>query len=275
MSIHIIQDGVDGFGHQLDGLFTCLILHNVNNYYFDGISFIEKKFSFEHTNKEEGILLKEYLIESVNIFIKEYNLDKIKYTNTVRSHELWNIPDNYCSTILYSLDNIFFFKRIFKNNIEALEKINKNISHMKSYFINEKLPINRLNKKNIVIHIRLGDAITTGRGNTIYPYNKKILLLIEVFKIKYPDYHYYIHSDGEPTEIIQKIGNNYTFYNKNTPILEVLSDFIHSNILVCGNSSLSIISSYFGNKELVITHDECDRSIPDNNVYSISNYISL
>ena len=41
--VAIIQHGTDGFGHQLHGLLSCLALHNVDNYYFDGYSFINKK----------------------------------------------------------------------------------------------------------------------------------------------------------------------------------------------------------------------------------------
>ena len=42
-NIAIIQHGVDGMGHQLLGLLSCLALHNVGNYYFDGYAFINKK----------------------------------------------------------------------------------------------------------------------------------------------------------------------------------------------------------------------------------------
>ena len=44
--INIIQHGMDGLGHQLHGLFSCLILHNIRNYYFDGYAFIKKYFIF-------------------------------------------------------------------------------------------------------------------------------------------------------------------------------------------------------------------------------------
>lgn len=33
--IHLVQDGSDGFGHQLHGIFSCMILHNIEKYYFD------------------------------------------------------------------------------------------------------------------------------------------------------------------------------------------------------------------------------------------------
>ena len=67
--VAIIQHGTDGFGHQLHGLLSCLALHNVDNYYFDGYAFINKKFSFEHINEENSIKVKEYFIEIIKKFI--------------------------------------------------------------------------------------------------------------------------------------------------------------------------------------------------------------
>lgn len=274
MTIHIYQHGTDGFGHQLEGLFTCLILHDVKNYYFDGIEYIDKNFSFEHIKEDETIVMKEYLIEVAKKFIKDYDLSKINYKNIIRSHEVYNIPENYESNTLYSLDNIFFFRNIFKEN-SVIQKINENIFRMKSYFINDKLPPNTLVEKNIVIHIRLGDALKSERDPSICNYNNKIEDLINIFKIKYPDYTYYIHSDGFPKNIIEKIKTNYILFNKNTPLIEVLSDMIYSNILICGNSSLSKVCSYFGEKQLVITHDDDDHCISNINTYTISNYLQL
>jgi len=274
MVVCITQHGTDGFGHQLHGLFTCLIMHNIENYYFDGVSFIEKQFNFEHVTIVEGTILKEYLVESIKLFIHNYNLSKKVYSANIRSLELCNIPANYDINCLYSLDNVFLYERIFANKPDVLQKITDNIFHMKNYFINNKLPANRLVKNSIVIHVRLGDALA-GRSSTIYPYNRKICDLIKLFKTKYPEHHYYIHSDGEPKQIIETIGSNYTFYNKNSQVLDVLSDLLHASILICGFSSLSLISGYIGNQDLIITHDECDLSIPNINAYKISKYMSL
>ena len=46
--IHIVQDSTDGVGHQLYGLFSCMILHNIDNYYFDAFYFKYKNFKFDH-----------------------------------------------------------------------------------------------------------------------------------------------------------------------------------------------------------------------------------
>lgn len=146
---------------------------------------------------------------------------------------------------------------------------------MKGYFINRMLPERKLVENNIVIHVRLGDALTNGREHNIRNYTNKILTLIDLFRIQYPNHTYYIHSDGEPTDLLQKIGSNYIFYNKDTPVLDALSDFIHAKILVCGWSSLSTVCSEFGNKELIIMYDAIEHSMSENpNLYTISNYLS-
>ena len=71
MVVAITQFGTDGFGHQLHGLFTCLILHGIRDYYFDGYNYINHNFSFEHINNDETIVVKEYLIACIKQFIKE------------------------------------------------------------------------------------------------------------------------------------------------------------------------------------------------------------
>ena len=267
---HIYAHSTDGFGHQLEGLFTTLIVHGVNNNYFDGNEFISKIFNFEHVNSDESMILRKYLIEVASKFIIDFTQSKINYKEIIRSHEYYHIPENYNEEILYSLDNIFGYKDLFNSN--ELTQINKNINLMKKYFINKQLPCNRLTNKSIVIHMRMGDALFIDRGQLIREHNLKVIKLIDIFKVKYPDYHYYIHSDGNPSEIIDKIGYNYTFYNSNTQVLDVLSDIIYSKIFVCSVSSLSNMGKYLGNKELIIKYDNNEKSLPDN-TFMISDYI--
>lgn len=274
MNIHIIQHGTDGFGHQLEGFFTCLIMHNVGKYYFDGFAFREKLFRFEHVDDIQARDLQVYLQEISTNFINDCAILQKKYDAIVHSHEIHKIPKDSKDSILYSLDNVFYFHRIFIST-QQKEKIYKNIAQMKSYFINTRLPPNRLPENNIVIHVRLGDALIHGRGGTIQRYSTQILQLIDIFKRIYPDHTYYIHSDGEPTDILHTIHQNYIFYNKDTPVLESLSDFIHAKIFVCGVSSLSKVCTHLGKKDLVIVEDSDDRIIRTTNVFTISNYLSL
>lgn len=235
-----IQDGTDGMGHQLHGLLSCLGLHNINNYYFDGFIFINKFFNFQHINIIEALDVKNYFIEIIRIFIIEYNLNVKNYKNHVHSQEIYNIPKDYESETIYSLDNCYFFNKIPIDNNEMKEYIN-NIQKIKNFFVNEKLPKKRLCDDNIVIHIRQGDALITDRVDNIIKHNKQLLNIIPKLVEKYSQYKFYIHSDGDITfltDILTEKKINYVNFVKNEHILNVLSDFIYSKIFITGHSSL-------------------------------------
>jgi len=267
---HIVQDGMDGFGHQLEGLWTCLILHNVDDIYFDARQYIKKQFSFHHIDSSEQEVAREYLTECLVPFIRKYNEKEMEYKDIVRTHELWEIPLQYEEDVLYSLDNVFYYKLLFPE--EHLKQIEENIQERKNYFINDTLPKNRLHEKNIVIHIRMNDAMY--RYDCFDSFCKQMNSLVDILKREYPDHVYYIHSDGVPVDIITHIGDSKCiFFGNNTPVMDVLSDFVHANIFVCGESSLSFVSSYFGEKQLILVSEQYGHSMPNKNVYSISDYI--
>jgi hypothetical protein len=273
--IHIIQHGRDGLGHQLHGLFSCLILHNIRNYRFSGYDFIKKSFKFQHLSSIEEEQCKLYLSEIVQLFIQKYNISNRKFNSYIHSHELYKIPEKYDENILYGLDNAYYFDRI---NLTTDERVlhSENICNMRPFFINKYLPSNRLPNNNIVIHIRLGDALTTGRGESINNYNKALVKLIDIFINKYNDYEYYFHTDGNIDFILDKLNRKnikYILSEKNTPILNVISDLIYSKILICGNSGLSKVCSFLGNKELIVINDDNKHSMPTITC-KISDYIS-
>jgi hypothetical protein len=273
--INIIQHGSDGLGHQLHGLFSCLILHNVGNYRFSGYDFTKKPFKFQHLSQNEEQLCKLYLIEIVELFIAKYNIIPKKFKGYIHSHEVYKIPDNSDENILYGLDNAYYFDRIILTPDERIVH-SENIINMAPLFINKYLPSNRLPEKNIVIHIRLGDALTTGRGESINNYNKALMKLLDILINKYIDYEYYFHTDGNIDFILDKLKEKnvkYTLSEKNTPILNVISDLIHSKILICGNSGLSKVCSFLGNKELIVINDDNKHSMPQI-THKISDYIS-
>ena len=274
--IAIIQHGTDGMGHQLHGLLSCLALHDVDNYYFDGYAFIEKKFSFHHINEINSINVKEYFIEIIKEFMKVNNQVKINYKETIHSHEIYKIPNNYDSDVLYSLDNCYYFNKIPINK-NQYDKYITNIEQIKSFFINEKLPKNRLNDKNVVIHLRQGDAITSCRDKPINDYNNKIVKILPKIINNFEDYIFYIHTDGNAdfiTNILLKHNIKYIVYPKNENILNVLSDFIYSNVFLAGISSLSTVCTFLGDHKLTIVSDDIKHSLPDNTV-RISDYEKL
>ena len=271
----IIQHGIDGFGHQIHGLFSCLILHNIDDFYFDGFAFVNKKFRMQHLNKPESKVAMEYLKQIGIEFIKYYNQEPKIYKNIIHSHEVYKIPSKTDEKTIYSIDNAYYFDKLnFNETNKTLHK--NNIEICKNFFINNKLPENRLNEKNIVIHFRLGDAMTTGRKNTINKYNELINKLPFIFKEKYADYTYYLHSDGNIdffTNILELLNLNYFVFPKNTSILQVFSDFIHASIFVAGTSGLSVVCTFLGDKELIIINDETKHSVPESCI-RIKDYIS-
>lgn len=263
--IHIVQDGTDGVGHQLYGLFSCMILHNIDYYYFDAFYFKYKNFKFDHIDIETTQKIKEYLIAISNEFINYYKLSEIKYQNNIFSHEIYNIPTNYDPNTLYRLDNAYYFEKIPNYN-KIKSEHNNNISIIKNFFINDKLPKNRLKQNNVVIHIRGGDALIHGRNNVIRKYNNQILELLPILLKKYKNYTYYIHSDDNIDFLIDLLKQNnieYFHFSKSTNIMEVISDFIHSNIFIMGISALSYVCSFLGEQKLIICNDDCNQNIHD------------
>ena len=78
-----------------------------------------------------------------------------------------------------------------------------------------------------------------------------------------------VHTDGDPiflTDILNKQNIKYNIYDKSENVLNVLSDFIHSKILICGDSSLSIVASFVGNHEFVLIPDDIQYCTPENAV---------
>ena len=260
MSCNIIQHGIDGFGHQLYGLFTTLILHNIKNYNFRGDLFINKQFKFDHVSNDEGLELKKYIIEAITNFEKDNTFDKQNINKHIHSHEVYKIPNNYDLNTVYSIDNAYYFEKI---GLSEEEKIihNENINKFKKYFIENKyLPHNRLEKNSIVIHIRLGDAMNHKNwANEINENNKQIYKAFNVFRNKYPTHKIYVHSNGNP-EFLKDF--EYTFFDKNTSVLQFLSDVINANIFICSPSALSKVTTFFTKAEKII--------IPDNTKHSVN-----
>tara|TARA_R110001632_G_scaffold96504_1_gene202875 strand:+ start:4768 stop:5685 length:918 start_codon:yes stop_codon:yes gene_type:complete len=266
---HIIQHGLDGTGHQFYGIFTSLILHGIKDYYFDGLEFIKKRFKFQHITNYESCQVKDYFIESIKNFSKDLNQNRVSYSNTIHSHEIYNVPLNYSERTLYSIDNAYYFDRIGLNEKEKTQH-RENIKKFKKYFINDKLPNNRLVENNIVIHIRMGDAMETSRKESINNFINNFKILIDKLKKDYPEYKIYIHSDGK-LDVFDQEG--LVFFDKKTNILQILSDFIHSKIFICSNSGLSIICTFLGNHDKIIVPGDINHSLPENCI-TIENYLT-
>jgi hypothetical protein len=136
--INIMQHGSDGVGHQLYGLFTCMILHNVGDYKFSGYNFIKKSFNFQHLSVDEQQKCKLYLIEVMNLFIKKYTIIDGQFKGYIHSHEVNKIPSVPDENVLYGLDNAYYFDRLKLTDDEKVIH-DKNICDMAPLFINKSL----------------------------------------------------------------------------------------------------------------------------------------
>jgi len=275
MKCHLIQNGSDGFGHQLYGLFSTMILHNIRNYFFDGQMYCRKKFCITNrVNKTEKV--KQYLIEAVKNFCYDHQqFSPIQYKNIIHSHEIYKVPSDYKEDCLYSIDNAYYFDRIGLND-EERKCHTKNIEQYSKYFVeNNYLPKNRLKENNIVIHIRQGDALLYPQwAEKIKLHKENIKILIKKLEVKYPDYQIYIHSNGN-VDFLKNY--NFIFYGKEIPLLQMLSDFIHAKIFVCGNSAFSKVCTFLGDRDLIIVPNtsspEFDCSVSNKSI-SITDYIT-
>lgn len=272
--INIMQHGKDGVGHQLHGLLTCLALHDIGNYYFDAYKFTEKTFLFEHIDHLESSIVKGYFIEIAKCFIEMYNLSKKEYKKQIHAHEIYKIPKNHDPDTLYTLDNCFFFLKIPIHSCE-LNKYKENINKIKSIFINEKLPKNRLCKDNIVVHLRQGDAMVGYRGKLIRKSNERLTHVVPKLINTYPNHTFYIHTNGDPsflTSLLQHYNVEYHVFMRKECILNVMSDFIYSKIFISCHSSLSTLCTFLGERELNIVPDDVEHSLPQNTI-KMSDYV--
>ena len=65
----------------------------------------------------------------------------------------------------------------------------------------------------------------------------------------------------------------YELFDYNTPILDVLADFIYARIFIAGVSSLSKVSTFLGHKKLIIINDDNKHSV-NTECVKISDYIN-
>jgi hypothetical protein len=262
--LNVIQHGTDGFGHQLHGLVSVLALHGNESYKFDGDFFINKNFSFEHVKVKDMENLKNYMIAAVKAFMEDHPVEleqQQQYKRVLHVHEVYAIPHDYDPLVLYTLDNSYYFDRIPRIT-DFEESYANNMKNFARYFTtsNPYLKPSFLERNSIVIHVRLGDAEFVRTCN----HHSKLRSVITKLKQseKYRDYKIYVHSDGN-----NFLGDmDVCFKNRSTPVDEVLSDFIHAKVFVCGTSSLSLFAATVGTHELVI--------IPDNTKHSIVSHIN-
>ena len=246
--IKICQNSNDGFGNQLEGILRLISL-SINKkaeYQFN----YKKRFLFEHSNYD-STKLENYLLESLKYFMqnkKLYNSNKKSYnisSKEQRTFEEILLNDNNFENTIYLYDGVCSnIPEELPPNFEKIEELEKSLPILIEAFVekNNYLPSTTYNNNriNVCCHIRLGDAI----GQRILD-NENICKVINYFQ-KDNKYNVVIHSDGDVNYMENE---NTIIHDKNTDVLQILSDFIFADILIINYSSLSIAAHLLGNKK--------------------------
>ena len=242
--INICQYGGDGFGHQLEGMLRLmsLSLNNKAEYIYD----FKKGFTFEHSNFDLKTL-NYYLLHtlcSVPPRIKNYELNKMYHViyNETRSFEDIIRNDTAYVNNIYCYDGVGSGQAV-SNYFEEVEELEKSLPTLRKMFVLENpylpKPSYDNNRINVVCHIRLGDAV----GTRILD-NDSIINFVKQFQNK-SEYKVSIHSNGN---IDSLVSDNTVLFRKDTDVLQILSDFIHADILIMNYSSLSIAAHLLADK---------------------------
>ena len=233
--VKICQYGTDGFGHQLEGILTLisLSLNNKADYQYN----FRKSYTFAHNNIDIK-LLNEYLFNALNILsnnnIEEENKDcNIIYNERRKFNTIISDDENY-EKIIYFYDGVGCGFTL-PENFEQIDDLEKSLPKLRNAFVinNKILPKPSYDNKfiNVCCHIRLGDAV----GTRVLD-NESLYDVVKYFQNE-NKYRIIIHSDGN----VDHLQNTNTILkDKNTDVLQILSDFINADILIMNYSSLSI-----------------------------------
>jgi len=246
--IKICHYGLDGFGHQLEGILrlVSLALNNKADYVYD----FRSSYSFDHSNFDSTTLNK-YIQAALNFLsyentCKDVDTPKTLLEDSVKKYDYNTVYDETRTfeTILLNdtdyVNNIYFYDGVgfghsLPPNFEFSSEIEKSLPTMRKAFVenNPFLPTQTYDNKskNIVCHIRLGDATNTRVLDTCAFYE-----IIKYFQ-KDENSKITIHSDGNVDHLKNE---NTNILGKDTDVLQVFSDFIHADILIMNYSSLSI-----------------------------------
>jgi hypothetical protein len=247
--VKICQHGTDGFGHQLEGMLRLLSLslNNKAEYQYN----YNKKYKFEHKNFKMD-RLKQYLSAALNILSNENVNTNNDFLNIIYREQ--RTFDEILKSDIDVDNTIYFYDGVSSNipnqlpaNFEYSNDIEKTLPKLREAFVDKNcyLPEKSYDNSfiNVCCHIRLGDAV----GQRILD-NQNLFKVIQEFQ-KYNKYRIIIHSDGDVNHLSS---DNTIIYDSSVDVLNVLSDFIYSDILIINYSSLSIAAQLLTNNKQTI-----------------------
>lgn len=268
---NIAQFGTDGFGHQIFGIASCMALHGEilddTKIYFDPHWSITKRpYSFEHIT-DENKLCEEYMKTAFNNFAVRNNFNHKTYNSVYPSTDEFHIlgsrfpgkrnaPSGHGLLAKHTNNQILYlYDNAWRSVTPYIEKYRKKMI-LDWVENNDKLPKNRFtNKKtNIAIHMRLGDA--SKRKYNRYLKSNLEKVIDRCIKL-YESPNIVIHTNGKVVvDDLHKANRLNVFSlrhdqlnyvevcNEDTHVLNVLSDLIHADIMIKGDSALSGFASW-------------------------------
>jgi hypothetical protein len=245
--IKICQSGADGFGHQLEGMLRVisLSLNNKAEYMYN----FKKQFSFEHTNFNLDTL-NSYLLNALGTLSNGFTVNSEKkykdiYNEQREFKDIIESDADYLETI-YCYDGVGCGRK-FPPNFEYIDEVEKSLPTLRNAFVLNNLflpkPSYDTRVNNIVCHIRLGDAVGTRSLET-----DRFINYIKEYQ-KNPENHITIHTNGDVDYLKSE---NITVCDKDTDVLQILSDFIHADTFLMNNSSLSVAAHLLADKEQIV-----------------------
>lgn len=241
--VKIMQYGEDGFGHQLEGTLRLMSmsLNNKATYFYR----LGLQYKFEHSNFDQTKLerffhrAREVLFRYNNSIPESFKPVDVILRET-RSFQHIADEDKQYENYIYLYDGVGCGQKL-PANFEMPEEIAKSLPLLRKAFVEEN-PIlpppsygNHNNGcKTVCCHIRLGDAVGTRKLET-----DKLYEMIRKFQSITTPIQIVVHSDGYVGHLRSQ---NTKICDSRTDVLQVLSDFIHADILIMNYSSLSIAS---------------------------------
>jgi hypothetical protein len=255
--VKIIQHGEDGFGHQLEGTLRLisLSLNNKAAYQYH----LKKAYRFEHANFNQSAL-EQYFYTALSCLFQcnsssagFYPMDTI--LRETRAFENIIEEDEKYEDYLYVYDGVGCGQKL-PANFEMPDEIAKSMPMLRKAFVedNPVLPppsyvAGQNAIKTVCCHIRLGDAVGTRPLD-----NEAMFDVIRRLQTIHKPVQIIVHSDGDVSHLSRQ---NTTLFGRHTDVLQVLSDFIHADVLIMNYSSLSIAAHLLANpKQIVICPDK-------------------
>jgi len=240
--LKIAQSGMDGFGHQFEG--TLRIVHMALNdltleYAFD----LKKPYGYEHSNHDTDLLVN--YIRTGYAVLKGAPLDLHEIPTRCGGGRLFeSIRENDVDfqEYVYLYDGTEGGQSLPIN----FRPILQSCPRLRRAFVDDNpfLPPPTFSSssgiRNIVCHLRLNDAVNTRVLDT-----DMLIRVVRYFQ-EQANVQITIHSDGDVASLSS---SNTIIQPRETDVLQVMSDFIHADILIMNYSGLSIAAHLLGRED--------------------------